>query len=433
MKAILLAAGEGLRLRPLTETTPKPLLKVLGEPILKRSISGLNKYGIESFIIITNYLEEQIKEYIEKEFPKLEIDFVHQKEIKGTANALVLAKDKIREDFLIAVNGDCVYSDSLIRKTVEAAQKKIISVGGKFTEEITKYGAIILDSNKVPVKMIEKPSKDEMEEGYANIGIYSLSREIFDIIEVMEKKNSISPRGEYEIPDAVNSLLEMKKYSAQLVELKNDDYWFDIGRPWNLLDANETLISYCKEEREGTIESGATLKGKIIIKKDAIIRSGVYIEGPVFIDEGADIGPNCYIRSCTYLGKKSRIGNGCEIKNSIIEDNSHAAHLSYIGDSIIGPRCNFGAGTITANLRLDKKTIPVKIKGNKEDSQRRKLGVIIGEGVETGIGALLMPGVKIGSNSWVGAGTIVDEDIPSESIYFGTQKYTLRRKRKNAN
>ncbi len=89
MKAILLAAGEGLRLRPLTETTPKPLLKVLGEPILKRSISGLNKYGIDSFIIITNYLEEQIKEYIINEFPNLKIDFVHQTEIKGTANALL--------------------------------------------------------------------------------------------------------------------------------------------------------------------------------------------------------------------------------------------------------------------------------------------------------------------------------------------------------
>jgi bifunctional UDP-N-acetylglucosamine pyrophosphorylase/glucosamine-1-phosphate N-acetyltransferase len=272
-----------------------------------------------------------------------------------------------------------------------------------------------------------------MEEGYANIGIYSLSKEIFEIIELMEKNNSVSPRGEYEIPDAVNKLLEKEKYKTQLVGLEEKDYWFDIGRPWNLLDANETLMTHYKEEREGTVENGVTLKGKIVIKKDAIIRSGVYIEGPVFIDEGADIGPNCYIRSFTYLGKKSRIGNGCEVKNSIIEDNTHAAHLSYIGDSIIGPKCNFGAGTITANLRLDKKTIPVRIKGNKEDSLRRKLGAIIGEGVETGVGALLMPGVKIGNNSWIGAGTIVDEDIPSESIYFGTQKYTLRRKRKNAN
>jgi bifunctional UDP-N-acetylglucosamine pyrophosphorylase/glucosamine-1-phosphate N-acetyltransferase len=433
VKAILLAAGEGLRLRPLTETNPKPLLKVLGEPILKRSIDGLNKYGIEDFIIITNYLEDQIKDYIGKEFPNLNIEFIHQVEIKGTANALLLAKSKIEEEFLIAVNGDCIYSDSLIQKTVDAAQKGIISVGGKFTKEIAKYGAILTDDSNVPMKIIEKPSKEEIKEGFANIGIYSLSKEIFSIIELMEKNNSVSSRGEYEIPDAVNALFETNKYNSQLIQLQENDYWFDIGRPWNLLDANETLLSFCKDEREGTIEDGVTLKGIIIIKRDAIIRSGVYIEGPVFIDEGADIGPNCYIRKFSYLGKNSRIGNGCEIKNSIIEDNTHAAHLSYFGDSIVGPNCNFGAGTITANLRLDKKTIPVKIKGNKEDSQRRKLGAIVGEKVETGIGALLMPGIKIGSDSWIGAGTIVDEDIPSESIYFGSQDYTLRRKRKNVN
>ena len=432
MKAILLAAGEGLRLRPLTDTIPKPLLKVLGEPILKRSINGLNKYGIEDFVIITNYLEKQIQDYIRKEFPNLNVEFIHQPEIKGTANALLLAKNQIEDEFFIGVNGDCVYSDSLIQRTVKAAQKGIISVGGKFTNDIEKYGVILTDDKNIPIKMIEKPSKEEIREGFANIGIYSLNKEIFTIIEQMERSNSLSPRGEYEIPNAVTNLLELKKYSVQLVQLLENDYWFDIGRPWNLLDVNETLLSYCKDEREGIIENGVTLKGKIVIKKDAVIRSGVYIEGPVFIDEEADIGPNCYIRKFSYIGKKSRIGNGCEIKNSIIEDNTHAAHLSYIGDSVIGPNCNLGAGTITANLRLDKKTIPVKIKGNKEDSGKRKLGIIIGERVETGIGALLMPGIKVGSHSWIGAGTIVNEDIPSESIYFGTQKYTLRRKRKNA-
>jgi len=433
MKAILLAAGEGLRLRPLTETTPKPLLKVLGVPILKRTIDTLNKFGIKDFVIITNYLEEQIKTYIKETLSDLSIEFVHQTEIKGTANALLLAKSKIDEKFLIAVNGDCIYSDSLIKRTVEAAQQGIISVGGKFTEEISKYGVILTDENHIPIKMIEKPSSDELKEGYANIGIYSFSKEIFDIIEDMEKNNVVSPRGEYEIPDAVNNLLESRKYNSQLIKLQEDDFWFDIGRPWNLLDANERLLSFCSDERVGTIEDGVTLKGVVVIKKGSIIRSGVYIEGPVFIDEGADIGPNCYIRKYSYLGKRSRIGNGCEIKNSIIEENTHAAHLSYIGDSIIGPNCNFGAGTITANLRLDKKTIPVKIKGNKENSKRKKLGVIVGERVETGIGALLMPGIKVGSDSWIGAGTIVDEDIPSESIYFGTQNYTLRRKRKNVN
>ena len=248
-----------------------------------------------------------------------------------------------------------------------------------------------------------------------------------------DKNKDISPRGEYEIPDAVNKLLEEAQYPAEMIKLEDDDYWFDLGRPWSLLEANKTLLQESKEVLEGTIEENVHINGKIVLKKGAILRSGTYVEGPAFFDEGADIGPNCHIRKYSYFGKKSRVGNGCEVKNSIIGDNTHVAHLSYIGDSILDANCNIGAGTIIANLRLDKKVIPVIINGKREYSGRRKLGAIIGEGVETGIGVLIMPGIKIGCDSWIGAGTIVTEDIPIESIFFGTQSYTLKRKRKDAN
>ena len=432
MKAILLAAGEGLRLSPLTEKTPKPLLKILGETILERTINNLSKCGVEGFIIITNYKEEKIKEYIQNRFPSFDIVFVHQPEIKGTGNAFLLAKNHIQDDFFIGVNGDCIYSFPLIEQTVEAARKNTVSIGGKLVTDPENYGIILIDEDSSPYEIKEKPSRTEIKEGYANIGLYSVSKDIFPVLERMEEKGEVSSRGEYELPTALNKILSEKKYPVNLVTLCENDYWFDIGRPWSLLEANKALLNLCSDERKGDIEEGTHIEGPVIIKKGAIIKSGVYIEGPVFIDEDAVIGPNCYIRKYTYLGKKSRIGNACEVKNSIIGDNTHAAHLSYIGDTIIGENCNFGAGTKTANLRLDKNTVPVNIKGKREDSGRRKLGAIVGDNVETGIGALIMPGVKIGCGAWIGSGTIVNEDVPSESIYFGTQSYTLKRKKTNA-
>jgi bifunctional UDP-N-acetylglucosamine pyrophosphorylase/glucosamine-1-phosphate N-acetyltransferase len=432
MKVVILAAGQGIRLQPLTDSNPKPLLKVLGEPILKRTINGFIKFGINSFVIVTHFMEEKIRNYLTEEFPSTEFSFVHQNEIIGTGNALFQTKDEITENFFIAVNGDCLFSESLIEQTVGLAEKGSISLGGKFTCETENFGIILVNEEEKPVKIVEKPSKEDISEGYANIGLYSLSKDIFDILENIHEKNKTSTRGEIEIPDAVNILLSETNYSSNLVKLEEIDYWFDLGRPWSLLEATEHLLSLIKDTREGIIEENVHIKGKIVLKKGAILRSGVYIEGPAFFDEESDIGPNCYIRKSSFFGKGTRIGNGCEIKNSVIGDNTHAAHLSYIGDSIISEGCNLGAGTITANLRIDKKTIPVTIKGEKEDSGRRKLGVIIGERVETGIGALLMPGVKIGSNSWIGAGTIVDEDVPADSIYFSTQNYTVKRKRKDA-
>ncbi len=433
MKAILLAAGEGLRLRPLTENVPKPLLKILDKTILERSINNLSKCGVEGFVIITNYKEEKIKEHILDKFPSFNIVFVHQPEIKGTGNAFLLAKNHIQEEFFIGVNGDCVYSISLIKQTVEAAKNSTVSVGGKLVSDPENYGVILIDDNSSPHEIKEKPAKTEIKEGYANIGLYSISKDIFPILEKIEEKGEVSPRGEYELPDALNRILSEKKYPVDLVTLDENDYWFDIGRPWSLLEANKALLDIIVDERNGKIEDGVHIKGKVVIKKGAIIKSGTYIEGPVFIDEEAVVGPNCYIRGHTYLGKKSKAGNACEIKNSIIGDNTHVAHLSYVGDTIIGENCNFGAGTKTANLRLDKQSIPVNVKGKREDSGRRKLGVFIGDNVETGIGALIMPGIKIGGSSWIGSGTIVNEDVPSESTYFGTQSYTLKRKKTDAN
>jgi len=190
----------------------------------------------------------------------------------------------------------------------------------------------------------------------------------------------------------------------------------DIGFPWSLLEANEWTLKKAESKLNGTIESGATITGPAIIEENARIRAGAYVEGPVYIGENSDIGPNCYLRPFTSIGKNVRIGNACEIKNSIIMNGTHIGHLSYVGDSIIGENCNLGAGTITANLRFDKKTVKMMIKGEKIDSGRKKLGVVLGDNVSTGIGAMFMPGVKIGNDCWIDAGAIIREDIPPKTF-----------------
>jgi UDP-N-acetylglucosamine diphosphorylase / glucose-1-phosphate thymidylyltransferase / UDP-N-acetylgalactosamine diphosphorylase / glucosamine-1-phosphate N-acetyltransferase / galactosamine-1-phosphate N-acetyltransferase len=177
------------------------------------------------------------------------------------------------------------------------------------------------------------------------------------------------------------------------------------------------------------VEQGAHLVGHISVAESARVRSGAYIEGPVFIDEECDIGPNCYIRSGTSLGKKVRVGNACEIKNSIIMDGTHVGHLSYVGDSILGEKCNLGAGTIMANYRFDDSSIKMMVKDQLVNSGRRKLGVILGDNVKTGIKSLFMPGVKVGMNSWVGPNFMVERDLPENTFTFLKQNYEIIQKK----
>jgi bifunctional UDP-N-acetylglucosamine pyrophosphorylase/glucosamine-1-phosphate N-acetyltransferase len=202
----------------------------------------------------------------------------------------------------------------------------------------------------------------------------------------------LSERGEYELTDGLNRLAPHEE--IRIITLKS---WLEIGRPWDILAANMVMLPDIKPSISGEIEHGATLSGNVSIGKGTIVRSGSYIVGPVLIGEDCDIGPNCYIRPTTCIGDKVRIGNAVEVKNSAIMNGSKIGHLSYVGDSIIAERCNFGAGTVCSNLRHDKGNIKSFIKGERVDSGRRKLGVVMGDDVMTGINTSIYPGTVITS------------------------------------
>ena len=197
------------------------------------------------------------------------------------------------------------------------------------------------------------------------------------------------------------------------------------------MEANERVLKGIVPKVEGTVEDGAHLAGPVSVGEGARIRSGAYVEGPVLIGAGSDVGPNCYLRPCTSLGRNVRVGNACEVKNSIIMEGTHIGHLSYVGDSVIGEECNLGAGTITANLRFDGLPVRVLVKNEVLDSGLRKLGAFFGDGVETGIGTMIMPGVKVGSHSSVGPGVVLTRDLEENTLVLleqGIRRTTTTKK-----
>ncbi|UCE95319.1 MAG: glucose-1-phosphate thymidylyltransferase, partial [Candidatus Bathyarchaeota archaeon] len=254
----------------------------------------------------------------------------------------------------------------------------------------------------------------------ANAGIYILSTDIFEAI----KRTKLSTRGELEITDSFSILLETGHKIAAAKVANNE--MLDVGILWDLFDANRWVLERIKLSIEGQIEDGVHLIGQVSVEDGARIRSGAYIEGPVFIGKDSDIGPNCFIRPHSSIGQKVRIGNACEIKNSIIMDKTHIGHLSYVGDSIIGENCNFGAGTTIANYRFDGEPVKMKVKNRTLDTGRRKLGVVLGDNVKTGINTLLMPGVKIGNNCWIGPDVVVYRDVASNTKVILKQELEQR-------
>ena len=425
MKAVLLAAGEGIRLLPITATRPKHLIKVGGKPILQFCLEAVRHAGLDEAIIVTHYMSDAIRSYFGNgEKLGLKLIYVEQKAILGTGNAAEMAEPFLDGDFVL-VYGDLLFGQESV-KTVLSQFKKgktAAAMGVVPVDKPESYGIIEQDAEGKVKRIIEKPAAGEAPSNLANAGVYAFSKEVFDKI----KQTKASIRGEWELTDAITMLAQEGK-TVFAAELNRDD-WFDVGRPWDLLDANVWALKRMDHKVLGTVEQGAHLIGPITVAESARIRSGAYIEGPVFIDEEADVGPNCFIRSGTSLGKKVRVGNACEIKNSILMDGTHVGHLSYVGDSILGEKCNLGAGTIIANYRFDAGSIKMMVKDQLVNTGRRKLGGVLGDNVKTGIKSLFMPGVKVGANTWVGANLMVERDLPANAIANLKQNSEIKQKK----
>jgi len=411
LKAVVLAAGEGRRLRPLTLTRPKHMIQIGGKPLLEHHLASLRDAGIKEILLIVHYKSDQIKMHFgDGSKLGISIQYIHQRDIKGTADAFGLAEDYVDGEFL-ATYGDLLITPEVVKSALDLHLKDA-PVATLTTVEVDhpeRYAVVKLVQNRV-VKIVEKPPSESIDSRQINAGIYIFSPEIFKVI----KRTGKSPRGEQEITDSIKMLIERKE-KVLATKISSED-WLDVGRPWDLLEANMRVLKNLKPKVLGKVEDGAHVEGAVFIEDEARIRSGTYIEGPAYIGRGSDIGPNCYIRPYTSIGRNVRIGNASEVKNSILMNSVHIGHLSYVGDSIIGEGCNFGAGTITANLRFDEKPVKMRIKGEMVDTGRKKMGVIIGDNVKTGIGVLFMPGVKIGCNSWIGPNIVLYRDVPSNTV-----------------
>ena len=419
MKGVLLTAGEGTRMRPLTLTRPKTMLQVGGKPILQYNMEALRDAGIKDIIMVVGYKKEAIEDYFGNGSSfGVNITYITQEKRLGTAHAINSVHDMIDDEFIV-LNGDIIVDPELIVDLITKYESEETSSILMLTEveDPSSFGVVEIE-NDIIKNIVEKPDPGEAPSNLINAGIYLFDRTIFDAIDKTEK----SKRGEYEITDS----LKIQMGENKIVRgLKSDHKWIDVGRPWELLNVNEHFISEMEEDIQGEIEEGVTIHGKVILGKDSIIRSGTYILGPVFIGEGCDIGPNSYLRKYTYLGNNVNVGNAVEIKNSIIMDGTNVNHLSYVGDSVIGANCNVAAGTNIANLRFDNKNVKMKIKGEKFDCGVRKLGAVFGDNVKTGINSSFNPGVKVGINSAVGSGTIIYEDIPSNTLVLVKQEYKI--------
>lgn len=397
-KAVILAAGEAERLKPLSNTRPKLMMPVANKPLMEHLLCELKWAGVREIIMVIGYCGSVIEEYFGsgKEWG-VQIEYVYQTERLGTAHALGLVKDLIGEKFLV-VNGDILVSRLDIKKFLAKNSPSIAVFEGGNRGEL----GIVRVANSTVKAIYEKDEKvDLILPNLLNVGIYTFTSDVFSFV----SGTPLSSRGEYELTTTLQLLIN-KGYSVSWGKVR---YWLHLAHPWDLLTINEFLLRRLRGQNLGLVEDNVCLKGAVSIGPNSVIRSGSYIAGPTIIGANCEIGPNCYIRPSTSIGDNCYIGHGVEIKSSIIMKNTRIPHNNYVGDSVIGEGCNLGAGTKIANVRLDMKSI--NIAGIAIG--RQKLGVIMGDNVRTGINACINPGTIVGNDTLIGPQATAKGIIPS--------------------
>lgn len=431
--SVILAAGMGTRMK---SKMPKVLHKVCGKPLSKWVIDASKAAGADKVCAVVGHKAETVKEVLGDV-----CEFALQAEQKGTGHAVMQAIDVIKNSKgeVVILNGDTpLITAETINKAIEyhknnGNQATVITA---ILDDATGYGRIVRDNDGSVLKIVEQKdaSEEEKKINEVNSGMY-----VFDAQSLVYALDKITPnnvQGEYYLTDTLEILLSAGKKIGGYAISDNDEIR-GINDRVQLNEAEKIMQKRINEYhmRNGVtmrnpesvyIEDGVeigndteicqnvTIKSGTKIGSDCVIGSGSMLDRAVIhdgvdvlssvileseVDEGTHVGPFAYIRPNCHVGKEVKVGDFVELKNSNIDDGTKISHLTYIGDSDVGKRVNFGCGTVTCNY-----------------DGKKKYRTTIGDDCFVGCNTNFVSPINVGDGVYIAAGSTITEDIPENSL-----------------
>ncbi len=386
--AVILAAGEGQRLRPFTASKPKVMIPIANKPILRYAVEALAQNGIRRIVLVVGYRKDQVMDYFGSgdQFD-VEIEYVEQKQQLGTAHALKQARGKVKGRFMV-LSGDNIIEAATISGL---ATEKPPAILVNEQENVSKYGVIETQDGLV-TNIVEKPK--EAVSHLVNTGIYAFNNDIFDFI-----------GQETDLPSVIRGMI------AQGVRIKACQAagaWLDVVYPWDIIKLDDVALAKIQASVGGTIEKNVNIKGQVLVGKGTTIRSNSYIVGPAIIGENCEIGPSVCILPSTSVGNNVCIMPFTVIDNSTVTDGVEIGPGSIIRDSIIDRGCRLQGHFVTQSGETEIKV--------EDEYHTVHIGAMIGEHCIIGDNVVTAPGVIIGNRCKVKALKVIDQSIPDDGL-----------------
>ncbi|MDJ1431896.1 sugar phosphate nucleotidyltransferase [Halostagnicola sp. A-GB9-2] len=382
--AIVLAAGEGIRLRPLTRHRPKPMLPAATKPILEHVFDELIDAGIERLTVVVGYGRTAVQSHFGSIYRDVPIEYAIQNKQLGSAHALEAALPTVDETSLV-VNGDQLIDASIIEDTIDRHDSDAAgTIAVISSSNVTEYGGVIVDSDDTVAELVENPTDDRNYR--LNAGVYVLEPESIDIVTTVD-----SCRGEYSLIDGFSSLLER---GETVNAARTSGEWIDATYPWDLLEVAETLFE------TGTVES--------CIAPSAQVHESATIVEPSIIAPDCVIGPGAVVGPYVSLGDNVTVGSNATLETSVIDSDTRIGANATVADCVTGRGVKIGTGSTVVGGPGD-----VRVETTVHEGER--LGALLADRARDQGGVTYGPGTIVGSEVTIHAGATVSGSIDSET------------------
>ncbi|MGY5872380.1 MAG: NDP-sugar synthase [Candidatus Thorarchaeota archaeon] len=425
MKALVLTAGEGQRLRPLTTNRSKSMLMIAGRPVLQYIIDSLVENGIRDIILVVGHGREELIDHFQMGGDQgVRMRYVIQHKQEGAENAILTARDELEgEDEFLLVNGDVLVEPEMVKRTLTNHE----TIGGDVTMLVTlvsnpeQFGTVKIGPNGVVEKLVEKGGPDRYVSNYAVAGVSVFNKETLTLLEKHGKMEK--------------AFEEMISSGRQLSAAVWEKEWAEFTYPWDIHAANRIVMdrqlrgkgSFIAESAD--VHPSVVIEGSVHIDEGSIIRPNTTLRGPLYIGKQVYIGNNSLIRDYCSLCDGVRIGYSVEMRNTMVFERVNVGRMTFLADSIIGADTCIEAGAQLWNWRPGTTPLYLTTESETVEVPSRKFGAIIGDNVVIGVNTSIYPATRIGENSVISAGCVVNEDIPPNSEVSFVQKLKISKRK----
>ena len=399
--AVVLAAGEGTRLRPLTRNRPKPMLPAANRPILEHVCDALVEAGVDRLALVVGYRRERVQEHFGPSYRGVPVEYVVQEKQLGSGHALLQAQETV-DGSLLVVNGDRLVAAESVAAVRDALAEDDARAALAVIEraDASQYGAVRLRGRDIE-RIVEKPDSDEFR--LINAGVYAFDASVFEAIEATPRTD-----GELALTDTIARLVDAERVRG----VRTEGLWVDATYPWDLLEVASEVLARGRVAGPDRTDGGLERAGSVEERADGVwvdpsarVAEAATLRPPVVVGADCELAPSAVVGPDAALGRNVTVGANATVERAVLDADTRVGAGSTLLDAVLGQGVRLGAVTAVTGG-------PGDVRVGREVYEDQRLGAVLADRVRARGGVSFAPGTLVGPEATIATGAHVEGTVP---------------------